>query len=330
MARGETGVLTGQAPTLGSGIRRLRAGVVGAGVFGTYHAGKYAALAGVDLVAVFDVDPVAAGKLAKRYGAQAVTSIEQLASLVDMATISTPAYTHYDVARTLIDYGVNVLVEKPLALSLRDADDLIARANARAVKLQVGHQERFVMAGLGLLDREVAPRRIICRRAGPFTGRCMDVSVVLDLMIHDLDLVHQIADAAVVSTEGRGRVLKGLHTDEVSARLRFANGAVAELYASRIAERRERSMRVEYEDGTVEIDFLTRTVRNTTPAVIHQLDDGDETAQAIAADPLGHAVGEFVRSVRNGSEPVVDGSTARRALSSALAIVEAAHTLEVA
>ncbi|MFZ1991488.1 MAG: Gfo/Idh/MocA family oxidoreductase, partial [Alphaproteobacteria bacterium] len=160
--------------------RRLKAGVVGAGVFGGYHAQKYAALPGVELAAIVDVSKEAALKTAQHFGChgtKALTKVSDLAKLVDIATIATPATTHYKVARQLIDAGVHVLVEKPIALTLEEADDLIERARTRGVKLQVGHQERYVIAATGLLSRGKTPKLITSRRAGPWTGRCTDVGV---------------------------------------------------------------------------------------------------------------------------------------------------------
>lgn len=304
--------------------RVLRAGVVGAGVFGGYHAQKYAALPGVRLAAICDASGLAAEATAARFGAQSLTSLSEFAKTVDVATIATPASTHYQVARQLIDAGVHVLVEKPLALSLADADDLISRARQRGATLQVGHQERFVLAATGLLGRRKTPRAIHSRRAGPWTGRCTDVGVVIDLMIHDLDLVHQLVAAPLVSVQAEGRCVHGKDADEVSAELAFG-GTQVHLYASRISDVRERTMRLEYDDGTVEIDFGRRTLVNTTPAHLTPPGEGDAVQRAIAADPLGYAVGEFVKAVREGREPFVNGHGARRALASALRVLEVAE-----
>jgi predicted dehydrogenase len=313
-----------------SKTRLLRAGVVGAGVFGGYHAQKYASLPGVRLAAISDASGAAAKATAERFDARSVTSLTEFARSVDVATIATPASTHYAIARELIDAGVHVLVEKPLALSLPEADDLIARARARGATLQVGHQERFVLAATGLLSRRKAPRAIVSRRAGPWTGRCTDVGVVIDLMIHDLDLVHQLIDGPLLTAAAEGRRMHGEDADEVSAELSFGGGTLVRLYGSRISEVRERTMRIEYDDGVVELDFIRRTLRNTTPARLTPPGEGDAVQRAIAADPLGYAVGEFVRAVREEREPFVNGYGARRALASALRILEVAECLEAA
>ncbi len=313
--------------------RRLKAGVVGAGVFGGYHAQKYAALPRVELAAIFDLSKEAAEKTAHhfaRQGTKAVTSVAELAKRVDIATIATPATTHYKVARTLIDAGVHVLVEKPLALTLDEADDLIERARVRGVTLQVGHQERFVITATGLLSRGKTPKAITSRRAGPWTGRCTDVGVVIDLMIHDLDLCHQLVDGPALKAVAAGTRLHGADADEVAADLLFTGGCKAHLFASRISDKRERMMRVDYDDGYVEIDFVKRTMINTTPAALTPLGAGDATQRAITGDPLGFAVAEFVRAVRGGHEPLVNGQAARRALATALEILEVAECREAA
>jgi predicted dehydrogenase len=313
--------------------RRLKAGVVGAGVFGGYHAQKYAVIPGVSLAAIVDLSKEAAEKSAQhfgRHGTKALTEVSEFAKLVDIATIATPATTHYKVARELIDAGVHVLVEKPLALTLDEADDLIERARVRGVTLQVGHQERFVIAATGLLSRGKTPKSITSRRAGPWTGRCTDVGVVIDLMIHDLDLCHQLVDGPVIKTVADGTRLHGDDADEVTADLLFRGGCKAHLFASRMSDKRERMMRVDYDDGHVEIDFIKRTMINTTPAQLTPLGSGDAVQRAITSDPLGFAVSEFVRAVRGGHEPLVNGQAARRALATALAILEVAECREAA
>ena len=317
-------------PGHGARMRPIRAGVVGAGVFGGYHAQKYAGLEGVRLTAIADASRPAAEATAARFGARSMSSLGEFAATVDVATIATPATTHYAVARQLIDAGVHVLVEKPLALTLAEADDLIARARSCSVTLQVGHQERFVLAATGLLSRGRAPRSVVCRRAGPWTGRCTDVGVVMDLMIHDLDLVHQLVDTPLRGAQAVGRRLHGDDADEVSAELMFGSNCQVHLFASRISETRERMMRIEYEDGVVELDFIRRTLINTTPAHLTPPGEGDAVQRAIAVDPLSYAVSEFVRAVREGREPFVNGQGARRALASALSILEVAECREAA
>ena len=304
----------------------LRAGVVGTGFFGGIHAKKYAGMAGVNLVAVTDIDGKAATKLAAELGAEAVSSVKDMAGKVDLVSIAAPAVFHYQLAREALEAGIHTYIEKPIALNLDQADDLIRLAEAKGLLLQVGHQERFVFAAFGLLSRNRTPNRIECHRAGPFTGRAMDVSVVLDLMIHDLDLVHQVSPAPVANLAVSAKCLHGEHEDEVDAVLTLTDGCEIRLFASRMAEARNRFMKLEYDDGTVEIDFINRTLKNTTGAELKSaFDIHKEGLPAIADDPLGHAIGAFVTAVRLGGEPIVTGPDARRALATALQIIEACH-----
>jgi predicted dehydrogenase len=212
--------------------------------------------------------------------------------------------------------GAHVLVEKPIATDLDDADELLQLAAESGLVLTVGHQERFVFSKSGLLHRDAIPQKVECVRAGPWTGRGGDVSVVLDLMIHDLDLIHQLVPGGLGEVRARGRSVHGRFIDEASAKLFFINGTQVDLVASRVAESRKRSMRMVYADGTVEIDFLARTLTNTTGRVLQPLD---------LNDPLGESVADFVAAVRGGASALVRPEEARRALETALMIEETAE-----
>ncbi len=302
----------------------LRAAVVGAGFFGGLHAKKYASLPGVTLVGIIDIDKTAAAKLADEYGAEVFTSVEDLKGKADVISITSPASFHYALARDALKAGMHVYIEKPIALEVIDADILMELAEERDLMIQVGHQERFVFAEFGLLSRRATPRKIECVRAGPFTGRAMDVSVVLDLMIHDLDLVHQVAPAPVEETEAVSKVVHGEFEDEVDARLRLTDGCEVRLLASRMADERKRTMTLDYEDGRVEIDFIARTLKNTTKADLKSaFEASEEGLPAVADDPLGYAIGAFVACVKTGEDVFVTGGDARRALETALGIIEA-------
>ncbi len=298
--------------------------MVGAGFFGGLHARKYAGLPNVTLVGIADIDAEAAGKLAAELGADAVTNLSEMIDEIDLVSIASPACFHFDLARQAIEAGLHTYVEKPIALSVAEADELVQLAEDKGVVLQVGHQERFVFTEFGLFSRRRTPLRIECCRAGPFTGRAMDVSVVLDLMIHDLDLVHQVAPSPVTKVKAVSKRLHGEHEDEVDACLTLSDGCEVRLLASRMADARKRYMKIEYDDGLVEIDFINRTLKNSTGADITPVfQSADGEMPSVADDPLGYAIASFVNSARENSEPFVTGADARRALATALSVIEA-------
>lgn len=296
--------------------QEIAAGVAGAGVFGGHHAAKYAALPGVRLAAVFDADPGRAAEIAARFGAKSFDDYREFLDAVDVVTVATPAGSHYAIAREALESGRHVLVEKPIALSLAHADRLIDAARAGGLVLQVGHQERFVFEAFGLLDGRRPPRRATCVRRNPMTGRGEDVSVVFDLMIHDIDLMRRLGFASPVAVEAFGA------DHEIDARIVFADGTEATFEASRLAPARERRMTLAYEDGTIEIDFVNRTIANSTPRATEATFDSDPNSFALK-DPLGFGVARFLDAVRNGAAPAVSGDEGRDALEWAL-LVEAA------
>lgn len=293
----------------------LKAGVVGVGAFGRHHAAKYARMTGVALAAVADIDADARRAVASAHGAEALGDWQDLLGKVDIVSVCSPAVTHAEIVRTFLNEGVHVLVEKPIATDLSEADRLIALAERKNCVLTVGHQERFVFARTGLLSYGDVPLEIECWRAGPWTGRGADVSAVLDLMIHDLDLVHRMVPGGVSDVHARGRATHGKLADEVSALVNFDNGSQARLSASRISDKRRRGMRAVYDDGVIEIDFLTRQVKNTTARPLKELE---------LDDPLGESIRAFVQAAQMGAPAPVRPEEARRALETALLIDEAA------
>lgn len=293
----------------------LRAGVVGAGVFGRHHASKYARLADVKLVGFADPDAGARRGAEAHFHVPATADWHNLLGRVDVVSVCSPARTHAPIVRRFLEAGAHVLVEKPIAVDVDEADELIALAEANDCILTVGHQERFVFARAGLLDYEDAPLTIDCVRTGPWTGRGTDVSVVLDLMIHDLDLVHRLVPGRVTEARARGRSVRSRMRDEVAATVTFENGSQASLLASRNSQLRRRALRAVYHDGEVEIDFLARRMRNTT---------GRPLRLSELPDPLAESVADFVQAVRAGRSAMVRPEEARMALETALLIDEAA------
>jgi len=296
----------------------LKAAVVGVGVFGHHHATKYKSLAqagkDVALFAIADPNADMRAKAKAHHGCGAVADWRELLGKVDLVSVCSPAVTHAEVVRDFLKAGAHVLVEKPIATTSEEACELVALSRDVGKILSVGHQERFVFARTGLLDITETPREITCWRQGPWTGRGDDVSVVLDLMIHDLDLVHTLVPGAVEDVRAEGLIEYGPHADEVFALLRFAGGTIAKLETSRVASERKRGLRAVYADGVVEIDFLSRTMTNTTPRPLGALELGD---------PLGEAVGGFVAAAKAGTDALVTAEQAARALETALWIEQA-------
>ncbi len=308
--------------------RIIKAGVIGAGAFGRLHAQKYAATPGVALVGIADVSEVRAQTLANDFGVTAFAGWRAMLPHVDVVTIAAPARFHGEIGVGCLNQGKHVFIEKPLAANMREADALVRVAEARGAILHTGHQERFVMRYLGLFDGNVKPLRIESHRAAPFNPRNTDVSVVLDLMVHDIDLAHQLNPAAIASIKASERS-KPSRSDEVAALVTLTDGMQIDLFASRMAEARKRFMRVTYPDGEIYIDFLTRETTNSTPRKIKPLGSHGESVDGMpcpSADPLGHGVAQFVRAVREQRPAAIAPREARRALETALLILEAART----
>lgn len=300
----------------------LRAGVVGAGVFGGYHAKKYVELDGVTLVGVFDIDLARAQALAEPLGAQGFDNMDAFLAAVDVVTVAAPAVHHAEAALKALKAGKPVYCEKPLAVTPEDADRMVAAAAKAGVPLACGHQERVVFQAMGLLDIPEQPLRLEAVRRGVPSDRNLDVSVVLDLMIHDIDLALALCEAQPMTVDGEGGISRSTSLDWVKVEAMFENGFIAVFDSSRVAEARERTMKVVYPSGEVEIDFLTRAFRNTTPFPLIE----NFTETPAGKDPLGLSVAGFLAAVRGAApRPVVTGEEAARALDLALAVEQAAE-----
>ncbi len=219
----------------------LRAGVVGAGHLGYHHARHYAAFEEVELVGVADPDEARRNQAMADFGTAAVASVHELIALgIDAASVATPTLTHHDVVLALLEAGVDVLVEKPIAATLEEAETMVSAAQAHGRLLQVGHIERFNGAVMALFEALHAPRFIECHRLSPFPGRGTDVSVVLDLMIHDLDIVLALEPSPILTLDAVGVPVFSPSEDIANVRLRFASGCVANLTSSRVSADRMR------------------------------------------------------------------------------------------
>jgi predicted dehydrogenase len=287
----------------------LRAAVVGAGRLGTLHARKYAAIPGVKLACVVDIDRSRAEALAREAGAAALTDCHELAGRVDMATVASPGVTHTQIASGLLRAGIDVLLEKPMAATLAEARALAALAAPGGRILQIGHLERFNPAVVHLHSIVKAPLFVECHRLAPFTERGTDVDVILDLMVHDLDVILSVAPSEVASVEAVGVAILTDRIDLANARLRFRSGLIANVTTSRVSARRERKIRFFQPDAYISVDYEARRIQlyRKSPAppgsrfpviAAEQIDLGE-------GDPLLDEVRAFVDSVRTRAAPPV-------------------------
>jgi predicted dehydrogenase len=299
----------------------LRAGVVGAGVFGGYHASKYAAFADVEFLGVFDPVQDHAAALCAKHGGAPFESLQDLVEACDVISVASPAVFHHDAARRALNAGKAVLVEKPLAATLEEARELVQIADLTGAVLRVGHQERFVFGAMGLFGDLPRIQALEARRMGVASARNLDVSVTLDLMIHDIDLALALAGARPDRIEAEMLENRAGLADHVKTVLHFPGGVSARLEASRVAPDRDRVMTINYDgEAVVSVDFISRAFDN--PAGL-ALDPGFNDT-AMAKDSLGSNVAAFVRAARgHDSRPAADGAAGLAALEAALRIDEA-------
>ena len=297
-------------------MRAVRAAVVGVGFLGRFHAEKYAAADDVELVAVVDNDGGRAAEIASALRTEALSGLGALFGRIDCASVVVPTAEHAGVAGRLLEAGIDVLVEKPIASSLEGARRLVESAEQGGLILQVGHLERFNPA-IRSLDRILTDARFLeCHRLAPFVERGTDVDVVLDLMIHDLDLILNIVRSEVASVEAVGVPVLTGSTDIANARLRFENGAIANVTASRASLKRERKLRIFQPDTYISLDFgekLMRVIRRESAP------DGSASIQAeehtvSEKDALEEEIRAFVSAVRTRKPPIVSGRAGLRAM----------------
>jgi predicted dehydrogenase len=303
----------------------LRAAVIGVGYLGRFHAQKYASLPDVELVGVVDAHPETARRVAKELGVAAFTDYRELldAGRVDLVSVASTTETHHAVARDCLAAGVHVLAEKPITVTVAQADELVALADAKKLVLQVGHLERFNPAWLAVKDKITRPVFIEAHRMAPFKARGIDVSVVLDLMIHDLDLILPLVGCPVADLRASGVSVLTDGIDIANARIEFANGCVANLTASRTSTASLRRLRVFQHHEYISIDFGDRRIgisRKREALVEGEPPLDTETFQQPPGDALMTEIVAFVDAVRNGTPPVVSGREGRDALAIALEI----------
>lgn len=309
--------------------KRLRAGVVGAGHLGYHHARIYHHLEHVELAGVADTSPAARERVAHDFGVPVFETCEALlAAGIDCASVVTPTTCHHDNAVALLEGGAHVLVEKPIAPTRQEAESMVAAAKTHGRCLQVGHIERFNGAVMALFDALRAPRFIECHRLSPFPGRGADVSVVLDLMIHDLDIVLKLDPSEVVSLDAVGVPVFSESEDIANVRLRFASGCVANVTSSRVSVERMRKIRIFESNAYVSTDYSAQEVlvyrKRPGP-----LEDGENPMGLIAIEnlpvrkdePLKLELASFAECIREGKPPVVSGEDGLRALRLAERIV---------
>jgi predicted dehydrogenase len=307
-------------------MRKLKCAVIGAGYLGKFHAEKYASLKDCELVAVVDINQDAAKQVADLYGAQAMTDYQSLLGQIDAVSIVVPTSLHHSVTRDFLNAGSHVLVEKPITVTVEEADDLIAIARDKNLILQVGHLERFNPAVRGLEKIEDKPLFIESHRLSPFNPRANDVSVVLDLMIHDIDIILALVDSEVERIDASGTAVLTQGTDIANARITFKNGCVANVTASRISMKMERKMRMFRPSSYISVDFQNRVLikhrtgeKEMFPGIPEIL---TEESVFENGDALLEEIKHFVSCIKNGENPLVSGEAGRKALATAIEITK--------
>jgi predicted dehydrogenase len=307
-------------------MQKIRAAVIGVGYLGRFHAQKYAAAADCELVGVCDARAEARDAVAAELGTRAFADYRELLGHVDAVSVVTPTPLHFEVARDCLNASAHVLVEKPITEAAAQARELIALAARLGRILQVGHLERFNSAILAAEPHLKSPRFIECHRLAPYRERGTDVNVVLDLMIHDIDIVQTIVGAPISGIDAIGTPVFSDEIDIANARIRFANGCVCNATASRVSLKTERKMRVFEDDAYLSLDLqqkILTVIRKRAPGdAVNALPVSIEEQSLEPGDALKAEIDSFLACIRSGSAPVVPGEAGLRALETATRITE--------
>jgi predicted dehydrogenase len=306
-------------------MKKLKVGVIGTGYLGKFHAEKYANMKDAELVGIVDIDQKQALEIAKKYGIPAYFQTDEILGKVDAVSIVVPTPLHYQISRIFLEHDVDVLIEKPITTTLKEADSLIELAESRGLIIQVGHLERFNPAVIALEEILKNPMFIESHRLSLFQPRGTDVDVVLDLMIHDIDIILNLVKSEITNIQAAGIPVITKYGDIANARLEFASGCVANVTASRISLKNERKLRLFQRDAYISVDFANREITvmrrngNAQNSIIPGTDINSRCFTK--SDALQSELESFVQSVRDRVSPEVTGKMGRDALQVALSIV---------
>ena len=322
----------------GGAVRPVRAGVIGTGALGFHHARLLRSLPGVEFAGIFDVNPVRAAQVAKELETVAHPTLDALLDRVEAATVVVPTPAHTEVGVAVLSRGIAALIEKPLADTVAGAELLVRTADTRGVVLQVGHVERFNRAVRAAAPYLEEPRFLQTERLAPFQPRGTDVAVILDLMIHDLDLVLELVRAEVTEVRATGVPVLTPHVDIANARVEFANGAVANITASRVSRDRTRKLRIFQPTGYFSLDLAQgnghfyRLKPGWQGLGATKLEDIVEHVrlEAPEAEPLKLELESFLRAVRGDGDVVVSGAAGCQALTLAYRVADAVEASPLA
>jgi predicted dehydrogenase len=313
-------------------MNKVRVGVIGVGYLGNFHAEKYRRMDNVELIGVFDTNQDRAKEVSARFGTRAFTHYHEFFGQTDAVSIAVPTESHFEVGADCMNHGLDVLIEKPMTATLEQADELIRIAESRKRVLQIGHLERFNPAVIALDSIVHQPMFIEAHRLGIFKNRSTDVSVVLDLMIHDIDIIMNIVKSEIKGIQAAGAPVICENADIANVRLEFASGCVANLTASRISTKNQRKIRLFQKDAYVSVDFTTREIttirRDESATCADNLIPGMDIQQLSfsAADVLESELYSFIQSVSTRQAPLVSGVAGRQALHVALSITDQINT----
>ena len=307
----------------------LRAGVIGVGYLGRFHARIYHDMDGVELVGVADTDRQTADRVASEYDTRALYDPMQLLDEVDVVSVVVPTSLHRQVALPYLEKGIHMLLEKPVASTLDDAKQIVETARKHGAILQIGHLERFNAGIMALADQVNEPRFIEAHRLGPFVERATDVDVVTDLMIHDIDIILSLVGDKLISISATGTPVLTNHVDIANARLEFANGAVANVTASRVSNKKFRRIRVFGRNSYRAINFVDQQLEVAYPG---ETPEGQnfpeivyETHSISPSQPLDAELDHFIDVVRRGGQPLVTGEDGMEALRVAMKVTDIIH-----
>jgi len=321
-------------------MKKLKVGVIGTGHLGKLHTKMFKSIDNCELVGIYDSIPEQAKAVSAEFSIQSTTSIEDLLKQVDAVSIAATTTAHFELAKKCFEFGVHVFIEKPITTTIKEAEELVEISEKKNLNLQVGHIERFNPALVSMEKYIDEPKFIQTDRLAQFNPRGTDVAVVLDLMIHDIDIILSLVKSDVVDVQANGVAVVSDHLDIANARLQFANGAVANVTASRISQKKLRKMRIFQKDSYIALDFVTGVAESyrlvapdaeVSPSLISfgEIGVGEKRKKLVYEQPeqkelnaLQYELQLFVNSVLNKTKPVVSGIDGLRALKVAQIIIQ--------